>query len=725
MSCQQPGCTGEIQDGYCNLCGMARRSGDAGTPASARHAAAPVTTEQSSTGTVGRRRSTVARAGTSARARLGAGLVQMPAVPYRDPSSVVMSEAIVAESRRFCAACRDPVGRGRDGGAGRTEGFCRNCGTPFSFAPKLAAGDLVAGQYEVAGCLAHGGLGWIYLARDRNVADRWVVLKGLLDSNDQDAMAAAIAERRFLAQVEHPNIVKIFNFVEQGGSGYIVMEYVGGSSLKDLLGVRRDANGGEPDPMPVTQAIAYMLDVLPALGYLHEEGLLFCDLKPENVIQTRDSLKLIDLGGVYRVDDETSPVYGTVGYQAPEIAQLGPSVASDLFTVARTLAVLCTDFKGYQSSFRTTLPARSAVPLYADHDSLYRFLAKATAANPDDRFQSASEMADQLHGVLAEVVAAQLGRPAPVPSTLFTGDLRAEPQRVNWRLLPTPQVAADDPAAGYLATLATADPAEVIGLLGEAPQKTVEVDLRLAQALVNAGELDQAEAVVARVQEDDPWEWRVHWYRGVAALAAADPSAAQRQFDRVYSEVPGELAPKLALGASLEDGGALTEAAVRYRVVSQTDASFTNATFGLARCLEACGDRTGALAAYEGVPETSSSHMDAQRARIRCLLAPEDSRPRKIADLQLAAVSIEKLSLDSAERASLNADVLRAALSLLEEGVVEDAPDVTLAGRPMTEADVRLGLEAAYRSQARAADSPAERVRLIEWANTVRPWTLT
>ena len=56
------------------------------------------------------------------------------------------------------------------------------------------------------------------------------MLKGLLDSNDQDAMVAALAERRFLAEVEHPNIVKIFNFVEHHGCGYIVMEYVGGST---------------------------------------------------------------------------------------------------------------------------------------------------------------------------------------------------------------------------------------------------------------------------------------------------------------------------------------------------------------------------------------------------------------------------------------------------------------------------------------------------------------
>ena len=205
-------------------------------------------------------------------------------------------------------------------------------------------------------------MGWVYLARDRNVSDRWVVLKGLLNSGDDDAMAAALAERRFLAEVEHPNIVKIFNFVQHEGSGYIVMEYVGGRSLKQILTRPPRRQRRRARPAPAGQAIAYMLEILPALGYLHELGLLFCDFKLDNVIQTQHSLKLIDLGGVYRIDDPTGAVFGTVGYQAPEIAAAGPSIASDLFTVARTLAVLCFDFRGYQSNFRFTLPPPGVGP---------------------------------------------------------------------------------------------------------------------------------------------------------------------------------------------------------------------------------------------------------------------------------------------------------------------------------------------------------------------------
>jgi serine/threonine-protein kinase PknG len=66
---------------------------------------------------------------------------------------------------------------------------------------------VLSGRYEVLGCLAHGWLGWIYLARDTHVsdkvADRWVVLKGLIDTGDPDAMAAAVNERRFLVNVDH------------------------------------------------------------------------------------------------------------------------------------------------------------------------------------------------------------------------------------------------------------------------------------------------------------------------------------------------------------------------------------------------------------------------------------------------------------------------------------------------------------------------------------------
>src|SRR6185369_6247716 len=98
------------------------------------------------------------------------------------------------------------------------------------------------------------------------------------------------------------------------------------------------------------------------------------------------------------------------------------SVASDLYAVGRTLAMLILNFRGNRTEYRHRLPPVVDHPPLARYDSLYRFLRKATAELPDDRFTSADEMHDELLGVLREVVAAEGGRPAPAPSRVFTPD---------------------------------------------------------------------------------------------------------------------------------------------------------------------------------------------------------------------------------------------------------------------------------------------------------------
>ncbi|MEK7424301.1 MAG: serine/threonine protein kinase, partial [Actinomycetota bacterium] len=301
-------------------------------------------------------------------------------VPILDPRQALMDPPAVAEEKRFCAVCQSAVGRARDGSPGRTKGFCPKCRTPFDFDPKLEPGVLLGGQYEIVGCLAHGGMGWIHLARDRNVNDRWVVVKGLLNAGDPDAFRAAVAEKQFLAEVEHPVIVEIYNFVSApDGASYIIMEYVGGQSLNNLLKSRMKQAKGAFSPLPVDQAMAYIIEVLPAFSYLHGLGLLYCDFKPANVIQVGDGIKLIDLGGVRRIDDDVTPIYGTVGFQAPEVPADGCTVASDVYTIARTLAVLVFEFKGYQNQYVDSLPPAEDVPLLAENDSLYRLLSRGPA----------------------------------------------------------------------------------------------------------------------------------------------------------------------------------------------------------------------------------------------------------------------------------------------------------------------------------------------------------
>ena len=737
------GCIGVIEDGYCTECGRAPRKASqppaenvalerAPTGTSPIMTSSTGTTGTTTTGTTGSTGTGSTRTGTgrsSTRRRIGAGLVSVPLVARREPATAIQANPDVAEDKRFCASCGEKVGRSRGGKPGRPDGFCPSCGQKYSFTPKLHPGDLIAGQYLVAGCLAHGGLGWIYLAKDRNVSDRWVVLKGLLDSGDAAAAAVAVAEQRFLAEVEHPNIVKIYNFVEHDGASYIVMEYVGGPSLKDLLKSRREAAGGRPDPLPCAQALAYVLEILPAFSYLHENNLFFCDFKPDNVIQTPEQLKLIDLGAVVRGGDATADIYGTVGFQAPEVATTGPSVESDLYTIARTLAVLSTDFRGYQSTFANSLPPRGEIEIYTRFESYYRLLKRATADDPSQRFHSADDFAEQLLGVLREVLAAD-GDPHPAPSRLFSVEMRPDLTTADWRSLPFPLPDSDDPAAAFLAAVTATDPAALLPLLDTAPTRTVEIELRAVRALLDvAASAAQPEFSTARVRLDaavamDPDNWRCRWFAGVLALALDSPVEAVAAFDDVFSALPGELAPKLALATAAERAGDLTRADGYYDAVSMTDPAFTTACAGLARCRTVSGDRRAAVAAYSRIPHTSVGHTAGQVGAIRALVAPGAS----LDDLQQASQLLADVRLAAAEAAQLRVDLLNQVLTAVREGRDLPAGLIGTGTGPPTpaaaERQVRTELESAYRALGRDADGP-DKIRLIDEANAIRPRTLT
>ena len=325
---------------------------------------------------------------------LGGGVVSVPPVAYRDPLSALLDSPSVAEEVRFCATCQAPIGRGSAKSKGPDEGRCYACGTAFSFTPPLNPGDVVGIQYEVVGCLAYGGQGWIYLAKDHNVSDRWVVLKGIIHAGSQAAAAAALAEQRFLAEVQHQNIVQIYNFVwhEPTRTSYIVMEYLGGPTLQDIA-LHRYHTSGRTEALPIAQVIAYGLELLRTLSYLHGHGLLYCDLKPSNIIQLGDRIKLIDLGGVRWQNDSTTPMIHTDGFAAPELSSRGASISSDLYALARTLAALTMDFDA-SGELREPPPGKTMESEYL------RVLHWTTSPDPAQRPQSADEMAEYLAAAL-------------------------------------------------------------------------------------------------------------------------------------------------------------------------------------------------------------------------------------------------------------------------------------------------------------------------------------
>ncbi|WP_256668178.1 serine/threonine-protein kinase [Nocardia cyriacigeorgica] len=695
--------------------------------------------------------------------RLGAGLVVVPRVTESDPLSAVLENPEVPEHKRFCWNCQDSIGRATADGPGAVAGECRRCRSPFNFRPALRAGELVADQYEVQGCLAHGGLGWIYLAIDRNVSDRWVVLKGLQNPLDFEAHVVALAERQFLSEVAYPGVVKIYNFVKHKSArevadGYIVMEYVGGHSLKSMLDL------GAPARIPVAEAIAYLMEVLPALDYLHSIGLAYNDLKPDNIMVGDDEVKLIDLGAVAAMESYGS-IYGTPGYQAPEILQTGPTVESDIYAVGRTLAALLfdlpTDSEGH---YLPGAPSPAHQPMLRRYPFLHRLLLRATDPDPLRRFPSAYSMYCQLAGVLRMVLAADTGLEHPQASTEFgsmRGDFGIETligqtdgmvDGMHRMLsvdavsvvaaLPIPLIDSEDPSAELLATLLHGDPRHILDVLErttgrigsgtiKAPESfDLEGPLTAVRAHLDLGEIAPARAQLDKLRLRFGTDWRIQWYSGIADLLDGCYERAYGCFDEVHTVLPGEIAPALALAATAElvlqhlelpdDTDRWHSAAMEYhRMVWRTNHGVVSAAFGLARRLAADGELLEAVGVLDQVPAASRHHIIARMTG--CLLLVSRPITDIIAeDLREAAERLESLP-EEPRTLQLQVIVVGAALEWLRAGRADSGTCATILGFPFTEPGLSRGLETCLRALARTAPDRLHRYRLVDLANHVRP----
>ena len=605
---------------------------------------------------------------------------------------------------------------------------------------------MVAEQYEIKGCIAHGGLGWVYLALDHNVNERPVVLKGLVHSGDAEAQKIAMLERRFLAEVTHPGIVKIYNFVEHEDKhgnpvGYIVMEFVGGTSLKQAKGER----------VPVAQAIGYMLEILPALGYLHSIGLAYNDLKPENIMITEEQLKLIDLGAVSTINS-FGYLYGTPGYQAPEIVRTGPTVATDIYTVGRTLAALTLNLRTRKGRYVDGLPEED--PVLIEYDSFARLLRRAIDPDPRRRFASAEEMTSQLLGVLREVVARDTGVPRPGLSTVFSPsrstfgidllvahtDVYLDGQVHSERLtaqeivkaLQVPLVDPADIGATVISANVLSQPVQTLDSLRAARHgaldsegidlsESVEVPLMEVRALLDLGDVAKATRKLDDLAERVGWRWRLVWFRAVAAMLTSDYDSATKYFTEVLDTLPGELAPKLALAATAElAGAAIDEAPQRkfYDTVWSTDNGVISAGFGLARSESAAGDRDGAVRTLDQVPVMSRHFTTARLTSAVTLLSGRSTNEITEQHIRDAARRVEALPDTEPRVLQIRALVLGTAMDWLADNT---ASTNHILGFPFTEHGLQLGVESSLRSLARVAPTQAHRYALVDLANSVRP----
>lgn len=607
------------------------------------------------------------------------GLVPLPDVPAPPLASIARVPSPPPVGGRPCGIpeCPGVIGVSYDGGPPPDHGFCPECGTPYSFRPQLRVGDEIgeasSQTYRVLGYLSPGGTSWVYLAEDTELKDLRVVLKAQINNSDAIARLRAVEEMRSLASLHHRDVVGVISSRKHLAPGeaepthYIVMEYVAGRPLNLLLKSSPDELAelfGEP--FALDHVVTYGCKILGALEYLHDQGLLYCDMKPANVIHYGRQVKLIDLGAVRRKDDRVTRLSYTRNYAPPyrELSQRGFHVDSDLFTVGRTLNEL----------YDKAVPAAGLAERSFD-----RLIARATHDDPAARFTSAAQMSRQLWEVLREHRALSRHERHPERSTrfeptavLFGAVLGEAPGTGHWtgraeqdvgaapelefgapgpkevaRALPVPIPDPDDGAVVFLGRLGAAVPERVAErVLHDPPLRTVEVALWLCRGYLWRGGEEAAGQAAAWLAEAERlmgpdtagYDWRLAWHRGLRELMADHVRFAQGYFEAVYDIVPGEWAPKLALGYCAERLGDPEEDVSRYyEAVWERDRAQGSAAFGLARGHLRAGRRTAAVRVLGEVPSTSRHYDTARIAMIRVLTGRLPGAGPTAADLRDAA----------------------------------------------------------------------------------------
>jgi serine/threonine-protein kinase PknG len=740
--------------GFCDVCGRKQLPVETATVVEGGHAATEVmSTAGGSTTRTGRRISDGEPGGAVEFALL-------PPIEPPDVTSRLLTDPHYPEVGQFCGnpACHRPVGRSHAGQPALTEGFCGSCGLPFNFAPKLRPGDRMADRYDILGWLAHGGLGWVYLAQDQALKGL-VAIKGVINPTDANARELASVERDVLIRLEHPNIVRIGDFVSHpnpsGGKpdDYIVMDYVHGMTLQEII--------ESPVELRIEHIVVYGRAILAALSHLHGEGLLYCDMKPRNVIHGVKAIKVVDLGAARAMEDRKSKPVGTRGFTvgSPEIAKHGLTVRSDVYTVGKTLDRL----------FEASLDAHDDS---VGVQSFKRLVARAVSGF-HERFETAGEMSEQLDGVRREILSLRDRKPRPAPSARFDSTpelldsgLGSIPGLDRWTAreaetaldvglpfpveaasrLPVPWSVADEATTLFLETAGSTSPRRLLDKLRTHDTESVDVEFSRFRAYVELGDLDGAVGAIGRAEQllgdKVSTDWRVRWYHGVLALARGNVVRAAVVFDGVYSILPGEDAPKLALGFCYEHSGPGMEEQSRrcYEAVWLRDNSQASAAFGLARLRlrgilpdgrRAPDRRKEAVEILDQVPHVSR-HFDVARiAAVRICAAHLESGPPGVEDLVEAARRLPDLYLDGGDdegesRDRMTAVVQESALRRVLAGGDEPAwSGGEVLGDPVTERGLRLLIERSFRRLADRARNEEEHGILVDRANSVRPKTFT
>ncbi len=299
----------------------------------------------------------------------------------------------------------------------------------------LTAGTRL-GPYEIVAALGAGGMGEVHLAKDTRL-DRKVAIKLLLADKADRAVSPERfqSEAKAVSSLNHPNICALYDVGEQNGRDYLVMELLEGETIANRL--RRG-------PLPTDQILRHAIEIAEALDHAHRHGIVHRDLKPANVMLTKSGAKLLDFGlakwhsrradfsesleTTTRVPPLTGvgQVAGTPQYMAPEQLEGKPVDArTDLFAFGALVHEMATGRRAFEATSQASLvaailgtdppPISSLQPL--SPPALDRVVKKCLAKDPDERWQTARDLADALKWIShdsSQSAGLQSGRLAPV-----------------------------------------------------------------------------------------------------------------------------------------------------------------------------------------------------------------------------------------------------------------------------------------------------------------------
>ena len=271
----------------------------------------------------------------------------------------------------------------------------------------IVKGSIINDRYQIIKTLGEGGMANVYLAHD-NILDRNVAVKVLRGdlANDEKFVRRFQREALSASSLSHPNIVEMYDVGEDDGQYYIVMEYVDGKTLKQVLKQRGH--------LSITEVVDIMLQLTDGLAHAHDAYIIHRDIKPQNImILSNGMIKITDFGVATALNStqltQTNSVMGTVHYLPPEQANgKGSTVRSDIYSMGIMMYELLTGLVPYKGEsaveialkhLREPLPSvRKVDPTIPQ--SIENVIIRATAKNPKNRYTDAREMHEDIKTAL-------------------------------------------------------------------------------------------------------------------------------------------------------------------------------------------------------------------------------------------------------------------------------------------------------------------------------------